>query len=113
MLPRENRMRRSTEFASVVRSGARARRGQVVVHWHRALCTGKPVVGLVVGKSVGGSVARHAVSRRLRAQLAMRLDSLGEGTGVVVRALPGAAQATSAQLGADLDAALDRLTRLR
>jgi ribonuclease P protein component len=113
MLPRENRMRRSAEFASVVRSGERARRGHVVVHRQHALRNGHPVVGLVVGKSVGGSVARHHVSRRLRAQLAMRLDALGEGSGVVVRALPGAARATSAELGADLDEALSRLARSR
>jgi ribonuclease P protein component len=113
MLPRENRMRRSTEFASVVRSGERARRGLVVVHRHSTLRTGTPVVGLVVGKSVGGSVARHRVSRRLRAQLALRLDTLDEGSGLVVRALPGAAEATSAELGADLDAALKRLARTR
>jgi ribonuclease P protein component len=113
MLPRENRMRRSTEFASVVRSGDRARRGHVVVHRQSSLRSGEPVVGLVVGKSVGGSVARHQVSRRLRAQLASRLDGLAEGSGLVVRALPGAAQATSAELGADLDAALTRLTRPR
>lgn len=113
MLPRENRMRRSTEFAAVVRSGERARRGHVVLHRHSALRSGKPVVGLVVGKSVGGSVARHQVSRRLRAQLALRLDSLDANSGFVVRALPGAAQASSAELGADLDAALSRLARSR
>jgi hypothetical protein len=54
MLPRENRMRRSSEFASVVRSGERARRGHVVVHRHSSLHTGKPVVGLVVVKSAAG-----------------------------------------------------------
>ncbi|MDQ2751365.1 MAG: ribonuclease P protein component [Actinomycetota bacterium] len=113
MLPRENRMRRSTEFAAVLRSGDRARRGHVVVHRHSSLGTGKPVVGLVVGKSVGASVVRHQVSRRLRAQLVLRLDGLAVGSGLVVRALPGAAEATSAELGADLDAALDRLDRTR
>jgi ribonuclease P protein component len=113
MLPRENRMRRSAEFASVLRSGARARRGHVVVYRQPALRSGRPVVGLVVGKSVGGSVVRHQVSRRLRAQLASRLDALADGCGLVVRALPGAAQATSADLGADLDAALSRLARSR
>ena len=113
MLPRENRMRRSTEFASVVRSGERARRGNLVLHQHTALGSGQPAVGLVVGKSVGGSVARHRVSRRLRAQLALRLDTLADGSGLVVRALPGAAEATSAELGADLDAALNRLARTR
>jgi ribonuclease P protein component len=84
-----------------------------VVHRQRALRASKPVVGLVVGKSVGGSVARHQVSRRLRAQLAVRLNGLPAGSGLVVRALPGAAEASSAELGADLDAALQRLARTR
>jgi len=66
-------------------------------------------VGLIVGKSVGGSVVRHRVSRRLRAQLAARLDRFAAGTGVVVRALPEAALASSAELGRDLDRALERL----
>jgi ribonuclease P protein component len=104
-------MRRSTEFASVVRAGARARSGHLVVHQFAGLTPGRPVVGLVVGKSVGGSVVRHRVSRRLRAQLAQRLDRLPDRSGTVVRALTGAGQATSAQFGADLDAAFARLVR--
>jgi ribonuclease P protein component len=72
-----------------------------------------PVVGLVVGKSVGGSVVRHRVSRRLRAQLSARLDRLPAGSGTVVRALPAAADATSAELAADLDGALQRLGAAR
>lgn len=71
--------------------------------------TGAPRVGLVVSKAVGGSVVRHRVARRLRAQLAPRLGVLPAGSGTVVRALPSAAQASSAQLGAALDKALGRL----
>jgi ribonuclease P protein component len=104
-------MRRSNDFASVLRSGVRARRGRVVLHQHLALHSGPPTVGLVVGKAVGGSVVRHRVARQLRAQLARRLLSLPHGSGTVVRALPTAAGATSAELGADLDAALGRVVR--
>jgi ribonuclease P protein component len=113
VLPPEYRMRRSSEFAAVIRSGVRARRGRLVLHQDRALHSGAPKVGLVVGKSVGGSVVRHRVSRRLRAQLALRLAALPAGSGTVVRALPGAADATSAELGTDLDSALSRLARAR
>jgi ribonuclease P protein component len=105
-------MRRSTDFSVVVRSGTRARRGALVVHHAPALTLAAPVapalVGIVVNKAVGGSVVRHRVSRRLRAQLAARLDRLPEGSGTVVRALPAAATATSAELGRDLDAAVAR-----
>jgi len=102
-------MRRSTDFTSVVRGGVRVRGGGVVVHHRRQLSEGPPLVGLVVGRSVGGSVVRHQVSRRLRAQLAARLDRLPAGSGTVVRALPEAAGATSAALGRGLDLALERL----
>ena len=80
-----------------------------MVHYLREVSPGPAVVGLVVGKPVGSSVARHRVSRRLRALLAARLDLLEAGSGTVVRALPGTADATSSLLGRDLDAALSRL----
>jgi putative membrane protein insertion efficiency factor/ribonuclease P protein component len=100
-------MRRSDEFTSVVRGGARTRRGQLVVHFEPGLSADvAPRVGLIVGKSVGRSVVRHRVARRLRARLADRLSVLPAGSGVVVRALPGAAAATSEELAIDLDAAL-------
>ena len=65
--------------------------------------------GFVVGRSVGGSVERHRVTRRLRHLAADRLGYLPEGTALVVRAHPTSANATSAELAADLDAALRRL----
>jgi ribonuclease P protein component len=64
-----------------------------------------------VSKAVGGSVVRHRVSRRLRHLLAPRLDGLPAGAMVVVRALPPAAEATSAELGVDLDAGLHGVLR--
>lgn len=59
-----------------------------------------------MSKAVGGSVVRHAVTRRLRHLVAPRLEALPAGASVVVRALPPAATATSAELGSDLDGAL-------
>ncbi len=106
-------MRRSTDFSSVVRDGARVRGGRVVIH-HRARPGDKPpLVGLVVSKAVGGSVVRHRVSRRLRAQLARRIDALPTGSATVVRALPASGAATSAELGDDLDRALAPLASHR
>ncbi|GAA4433055.1 hypothetical protein GCM10023148_38740 [Actinokineospora soli] len=70
---------------------------------------GSPRVGFVVSKAVGNSVVRHRVTRRLRHVVRDRLGTLPPGSALVVRALPRAADATSAELGADLDAALRRL----
>ncbi|MDT7574979.1 MAG: ribonuclease protein component [Pseudonocardiales bacterium] len=95
----------------VVHRGACAPAPEHVTDQASTRATGQaaPRVGLIVGRTVGGSVERHRVSRRLRAQLAARLDRLPAGSGTVVRALPAAGAATSATLGADLDAALARL----
>jgi ribonuclease P protein component len=65
--------------------------------------------GFVVSKAVGNSVVRHRVTRRLRHLVSARLGTLPAGSSLVVRALPPAATASSAELGADLDAALRRL----
>ncbi len=60
------------------------------------------IAGLIIGKSVGGSVVRHRVARRIRHQIAEMMDEMPPGTRLVVRALPAAAHATSARLGEDL-----------
>ena len=65
--------------------------------------------GFVVGRAVGGSVVRHRIARRLRHLVRDRLPLLPAGSLLVVRALPPAAGADSAQLGRDLDATFDRL----
>ena len=65
--------------------------------------------GLVVSKSVGGSVVRTRVSRRLRHQLRPLMSELPSGTRLVVRAAPAAATAPSIAIEHDLRAAVDRL----
>ncbi|BBG05624.1 hypothetical protein PSA01_29040 [Pseudonocardia saturnea] len=72
-----------------------------------------PRAGFVVSKAVGNSVVRHRVTRRLRHLVADRLGTLPAGTALVVRALPPAGTATSAELGADLDSALRSASRPR
>lgn len=72
-----------------------------------------PRAGFVVSKAVGNAVVRHRVSRRLRHLVADRLDGLPAGAALVVRALPPAADASSAELGRDLDSALGAARRPR
>lgn len=101
----------------MLRRGRRAGKRRLVVH---ALAPSavpptpeRPArAGLVVGRAVGPAVVRHRVSRRLRHLLRPRLESLPNGTDLVVRAQPAAGDATSDELGEDLDAAIARL-RLR
>lgn len=65
--------------------------------------------GFVVGRSVGNSVVRHRVTRRLRAVVRAELDRLPASADLVVRARPEAATADSALLHRDLSRGLDRL----
>ena len=74
---------------------------------------GGPRAGFVVGRTVGNSVVRHRVTRRLRAVVLEQLDRLPETADLVVRARPEAAAATSADLRRDLTAGLDRLLAVR
>jgi ribonuclease P protein component len=121
VLPSTARLRHRREFGETVRRGTRAGRPLLVVHLDRTPDRDgsaprshpgtPPRVGFVVSRSVGGSVVRHRVTRRLRHLVRDRLVSLPPGSALVVRALPGAAGATSAELGADLDAALERAAR--
>lgn len=74
--------------------------------------TGMPVrVGFVVSKQVGGSVVRHRVTRRLRAQMWDRLSRIPLGSDIVIRANPAVSQASSAEIGETLDQLLARVAR--
>jgi ribonuclease P protein component len=128
VLPAPARLRRREDFTLAVRRGGRAGRGTLVAHYlppdiSAALADNSadlsadqvsavaPVAraGFVVGRAVGNSVVRHRTVRRLRHLVRDRLDRLPAGSILVVRARPAAADADSATLGRDLDAALGRL----
>ncbi|MFF5701691.1 ribonuclease P protein component [Streptomyces sp. NPDC012794] len=118
MLSPENRLRRREDFASAVRRGRRAGRPFLVVHLRTSGATDphepgdahpSPRAGFVVSKAVGIAVVRNRVKRRLRHLMRDRLAQLPPGSLVVVRALPGAADAGVDELARDLDAALARL----
>ena len=68
-----------------------------------------PRVGLVVSKAVGNAVTRNRVQRRLRHLAREQLSALPRSGTLVIRALPDAAQASSAELRADLDRCLQRV----
>jgi ribonuclease P protein component len=115
VLPAPSRLRRRPEFAAAVRHGRRAGRTRLVVHLDIATTSDDagalPRAGFVVGRAVGDAVTRNRVKRRLRHVVRDRLDDLPSGARLVVRALPPAADATSAELAGDLDSALARVTR--
>ena len=111
MLSRANRLTAGRMFAPTIREGRRAGTRRLVVHVDPAARSGAttPLVGFVVSKAVGPAVVRNRVRRRLRHLARERLVSLPGSAVLVVRALPPAADASSADLGRDLDRALDRV----
>ncbi|MDR2931177.1 MAG: ribonuclease P protein component [Propionibacteriaceae bacterium] len=107
MLPRGLRLRRSTDFASVIRHGRKVATMTLVLY---AQPGDQPGFGVVVGKRVGPAVVRNRVKRQLRHQ-ARPLMEHSDHLRVVVRALPGAGVAGS-RLGEDLTNAWDKAARL-
>ena len=113
MLPVGSRLRGAPEFAAVIRSGRRAGTRHLVVHVLSSARGIPPRAGFVVSAKVGNSVVRHRVTRRLRPLVRDHLTRLAPGTDVVIRALPAAATATSAELAADLRSGLAAAQRPR
>ncbi len=115
VLPAPHRLRRRRDFGVATRRGRRAGSATLVAHLALPSTDGRaeaalpPQVGFVVSAAVGPAVVRNRVRRRLRHLAADQLRRLPDGTLLVLRALPAAAGATSAQLGADLVSVLERL----
>jgi ribonuclease P protein component len=70
---------------------------------------GGPRFGLIVSKAVGTAVVRHRVARRLRHICADLIHELPVEVDIVIRALPGAVDASTAELDRQLRAALRKL----
>ncbi|GAB2524600.1 ribonuclease P protein component [Nocardia heshunensis] len=120
MLPEPYRLHRRTDFSRTVRQGRRIGRRDLVVHvlLHDdeqasgpipPIRVGGPHFGLIVSKAVGPAVVRHRVARRLRHICADLRDELPGGADIVIRALPGAADAPSEELLRQLRSGLRKL----
>ncbi|WP_432544796.1 ribonuclease P protein component [Kineococcus sp. SYSU DK002] len=114
MLTAEHRLRQRDDFTVALRNGRRVGTRRLVLHWAATDRAHPTRVGFVVSKAVGNSVVRHRTQRRLRHVAAQRLPLLPAAGGLlVVRALPAAADATSAELAVDVDRGLRRLGLVR
>ncbi|WP_164913000.1 ribonuclease P protein component [Mycobacteroides franklinii] len=117
MLPTRHRMTKSSEFRQTVKRGVRTAHADLVIHLQRSCVDSScgqvegPKVGLIVGKSVGGAVVRHRVSRRLRHVAAELLPKLEPVDRMVIRALPSSSTALSASLRQQLRDGIDRSAR--
>lgn len=115
MLPEPNRLHRARDFSVVMRRGRRTGRSDLVVHavaredQDIASTVHGPRFGLIVSKAVGPAVTRHRVARRLRHICTDVTGELPATTDVVIRALPGAATSSSADLLVQLRSGLKKL----
>lgn len=105
-MKRIQRLRTNTDFKRALR-GRRITSSAFVLH---AGSTENPSstsqVGFIVSKSVGNSVVRHRVTRRLRAIISTRVDRLNSQDRFVVRALPAITALSYLQLEEEIDSAL-------
>jgi ribonuclease P protein component len=105
-------MRRRGEFTLAIRRGRRAGRALLAAHLLVPEgATGPARVGFVVSRAVGAAVVRNRVRRRLRHLMRERMGYLPEGSLLVIRANPPAADARHRDLAAELDLVLGRLLR--
>jgi ribonuclease P protein component len=91
-----------------MRQGTKYSSRLIVLHVAREMSQSTKVA-FAVGKSVGNSVVRHHITRRLRHIVAHELAQFPAGSFIVVRALPGAATATYAQLEENVAFALAKV----
>ena len=90
MLPKNARLNLTADFARATKSGTRVTSEHFVGYLYINPApeeTNPPKFGLIVNTGVGGSVARHALARKLRHAAAPQLSKLPNNSLFVIRAL--------------------------
>jgi len=91
VLPRSARLTKPEDFARTTKSGFRITSKALVGYLYltKTEATG-PKCGLIISKSVGGSVQRHRIARQIRHTVFNSLNQLPQNALLVIRALPTA-----------------------
>jgi ribonuclease P protein component len=92
VLPVSARLTTPHDFARTTKSGIRVTTQHFVGYLHITPASTEqspqqPRAGLIIGKSVGGSVRRHRVSRQIRHAIAPLLSRFPSGSLIVIRGL--------------------------
>ena len=88
VLPSSARLTSPHDFARTTKSGLRVTSQHFVGYLYiNPASTDSARAGLIIGKSVGGSVRRHRVSRQIRHALAFEIANLPTGSLLVIRGL--------------------------
>jgi ribonuclease P protein component len=94
VLPKSNRLRVGSDFNRITKTGVRINSENLVIY--AALAgSDQPQIGFIVNRSVGGSVTRHLVTRKLRHSFAAHIKSLPSKSMLVVRVLKQQADYTN------------------
>jgi len=88
MLAKTARISNSADFAKATKSGLRSTTNYLVGYLHLSNSGEATRCGLIINKSVGNSVIRHSVARKIRHIIAANLSSFPTGSLFVIRALP-------------------------
>ncbi len=115
-LAREERIRRRAEYRAVYDAGRKAY-GRFLIGFARESAGAGVRLGVTVTRKSGTAVVRNRIRRRLKESFRRsprRWPEAGRsGLDVVINARDAAAEATYADLAADLDRLLEKLTRER
>mgnify|MGYP006196968585 FL=1 len=90
MLPKKARLTTSEDFAKATKSGLRLTSNNLVGYLYISPAAANELpakCGLIINKSVGGSVMRHRIARQLRHDLAPIADTFPTNSLFVVRVL--------------------------
>ena len=89
MLPQGARLTASSDFARATKSGVRVTTQHFVGYLYISPVTNNDSAkcGLIINKTVGGSVKRHRLARKIRHAVAPHITSLPTGSLLVIRAL--------------------------
>ena len=93
MLPKNARLTDTNDFARATKSGLRVSTQNFIGYLYLNNNENPTLAGLIIGKSVGGSVLRHRTARKIRHVLAEEITNLPAHSLFVIRALNGCASA--------------------
>lgn len=110
MLAKPNRVVRAEDFRSTMRRGKRVTSDHAVIYFAQRAGSEPARFGFVVAKTVGGSVTRNLMRRRLRAIAAEFVADGLTSTDIVIRALPGSDGLTWSNLHEEIGASIRRGT---
>ena len=87
MLAKTARLTESGDFARATKSGLRYSTANFVGYLYPTGLNQPARAGLIINKTIGGSVTRHRIARQVRHVLQENYSQLPEGSLMVVRAL--------------------------